>query len=35
MKPLKLPFGKPEAPIRDQERKIAALLKPLGKTGLF
>lgn len=35
VKPLGLPFGKPTPILREIEHKIAALLKPLGKTGLY
>lgn len=33
--PLGLPYSSPRETLRTQEPKIAALLKPLGKTGLM
>lgn len=30
-----LPYSRPMEPLKTQEKKIAALLKPLGKTGLY
>ncbi len=32
---LGLPYSRPREPLASQERKIAALLRPLGKTGLL
>jgi hypothetical protein len=32
---LGLPYSRPREPLASQERKIAALLRPLGETGLL
>lgn len=34
MKALGLPYSKPEETLRQREKQIAALLRPLGRTGL-
>lgn len=34
MKALGLPYSRPEETLRQREKQIAALLRPLGRTGL-